>query len=77
MPPVEGAYTYRIISRLEIPMPERTGVKGPILQISWDFPGHAPRLIWIPKAEWTKELEDKTIRAELQRIAARTGQEVK
>ena len=61
---------YRVISRREIILPERVGAEGTILMITYEFPGHVPRVIWIPKAEWTKEEEHKRILAE---IAAITG----
>jgi len=62
---------YRVISRREIMLPERVGAAGPILMITYEIPGHVPRVIWIPKAEWTKELEHKKILEEIEHITGR------
>lgn len=62
---------YRIIGRREIVLPERVGAEGPILQITYEIPGHVPRLLWIHKKEWTKELEHKMILEEIDRIKGR------
>lgn len=62
---------YRVISRREIVLPERVGAEGPILQITYEIPGHVPRILWVPKAEWTKEIEHKKILEEIDRIKGR------
>lgn len=62
---------YRIISRREIVLPKRVGAKGPILQVTYEIPGHVPRILWIPKDEWTKEVEHKKIMEEIERIKGR------
>lgn len=62
---------YRIVSRTEIVMPERVGAEGPILMVTYEIPGHVPRILWIPKHEWTKEIEHKKILEEIERIKGR------
>lgn len=62
---------YRIIGRREIVLPERVGAEGPILQITYEIPGHVPRILWIPKHEWNKKLEHKQILEEINRIKGR------
>lgn len=64
--------TYRVISRLEIVLPPRAGQKSPVFQITWEFAGHVPRLLWIPKDEWSEIKEDEKIKAEIARIQGRT-----
>jgi hypothetical protein len=68
---------YRVISRTEIMLPERVGAAGPILMITYEVPGHVPRVIWIPKAEWTKELEHNKILEEIKRMTGRTPEVVR
>jgi len=68
---------YRIISRTEIMLPERVGAEGPILMITYEIPGHVPRVLWIPKAEWTREIEHKKILEETERIKGRTPEVVR
>lgn len=67
---------YRIISRREIVLPERVGAEGPILQITYEIPGHVPRLLWIHKKEWTKELEHTKVLEEVDRIRGRKAEVV-
>lgn len=62
---------YRIIGRREIVLPERVGKEGPILQITYEIPGHVPRILWIRKHEWNKKLEHKQILEEIERIKGR------
>ena len=68
---------YRIITRLEIVLPARVGAEGPILQITYEIPGHVPRILWIPKHEWSKEIEDRKIREEIDRIKGRKPEVVR
>jgi len=67
---------YRIIGRREIVLPKRVGKEGPILQITYEIPGHVPRILWMRKHEWTKEKEHEEILAEIERIKGRKAEVV-
>jgi hypothetical protein len=68
---------YRVISRTEIVLPARAGVAGPVLMVTYEIPGHVPRVLWIPKHEWTKEIEHKKILEEIERMTGRTPEVVR
>lgn len=67
---------YRVISRRDIVLPERVGAEGPIMQITYEIPGHVPRILWIRKKEWTKKLEHEKILEEIDRIQGRKAEVV-
>ena len=69
-------WKYRIVSRLEVPMPAYTGVKGPMIQVTWEFPGHVPRVMWFTKDDWSEEKEKVLILEMINRIKGREATKV-
>jgi len=57
-------------------MPAYTGVKGPMIQVTWEFPGHVPRVMWFTKDDWSEEKEKVLILEMINRIKGREATKV-